>query len=136
MMYDTTDGGRRLRLYNSLNLAWWHTFKHVSMKIWNVFARDVFAHLWHHLYPGHIFFSKPSSFVCVLAHFTWLFMARDQVQNKLAELLTSDDLSPVTRAFACDMDFLLNVAIPVVSVCRNVYKLIINIHTITLHSGP
>ena len=114
-MYDQTGGGENLRRYTSVNLAWWHTFKLAAQKIWRKFACDVFAPLWHFLYPSHIFYNKPNSFVCIQAHFVWLMLALPSVQSSIDDMLTRSDLSPAARIFLKDLDFLLNIAIPVVS---------------------
>ena len=114
-MYDRTGGGSKLRTYTSVNLAWWHTFKLAAQRIWKKFALDVFAPLWHFLYPSHNFFLKPNSFVCIQAHFVWLLMATPKVQPTIAALLGDDSVRGPARVFIADLDFLLNIAIPVVT---------------------
>ena len=114
MMYNVSGGGKTFRKYNSVNLAWWHTFKMAAMKIWKVFAPDVFAPLFHHLFPGHTFFVKPSSFVCVQAHLVWLFMSREAAIPKLTELTEDHTQPPRVASYARDVLFLLKIAIPVV----------------------
>ncbi len=113
-MYDVTGGGARLRAYNSCNLAWWHTYKHAALKIWQTFGREIFAPLWHHLYPGHVFYMNPGSLANVLSHLLFLCLSRDQVQADLSKVLQTPDLSYDCEVMAKDLHFLLNMAIPVV----------------------
>lgn len=114
MMYDQTNGGKYLRMYNSCNLAWWHTYKQAAMTIWKRFSCEVFAPLWHNLYPGHIFYRKPSSLASVLTHLLYIHMARDHIVGDLRALLVNENVQPAHRVIVKDLDFLVNVAIPVV----------------------
>jgi hypothetical protein len=114
MMYDCTDGGKALRKYNSCNLAWWHTFKQACYTIWSAFRQEVFAPLWHHLYPGHWFFKKPSSLGNVVIHLLYVNMSAAHILPKLKELLDNDKLKAQSRTMALDLKFLLEIAVPVV----------------------
>ena len=114
MCYDKTGGGKRFRTYNSVNLAWWHNYKHTVFQLYSVFANDVFAPLWHHLYPGHIFYKKPSSFGCVLTHMLCLHQSYPRVRVLLDAVIGLDTLHDEVMVMAKDLKFLLDVAIPVV----------------------
>lgn len=114
MMYDCTQGGKKLRTYNALSLALWHTFKQTCMLIWQTFANELFAPLWHHLYPGHIFFRKPSSLPSVVSHLLFLHMGCSAVLPDLERLCTANNTSSASKIMAQDLLFLFNVAIPVV----------------------
>ena len=116
-MYDESDGGRRLRLFNCVNLAWWHNFKHCAMKLWQKFARELFAPLWHFLYPNGQFNPQPKSLSAVILHFLYLFKALPYISDTLDELLKLShlDLSLKYRLFIQDLNFLLRMAIPVVT---------------------
>jgi hypothetical protein len=114
MMYDRSDGCRRFRTFNAARLAWWHTYKHASLKLWDVFACDVFAPLWHHLYPGHIFFRHPGSLPCVHLHMMYLHLAYPFVKDQLDALGLDQTLNPASRIMVQDLQFLLGMAIPVV----------------------
>lgn len=105
-------------MFNSCNLAWWHTYKQAANTIWKTFANDVFAPLWHHLYPGHTFYLKPGSFVCVLAHLLYLQLSREHIIGELNRLLADDNLSLQSRLMLKDLFYLIEVAIPVVPSSR------------------
>lgn len=115
MMYDKTNGGKTMRLFNSCGMAWWHTYKYASFKLWEFFANDVFAPLFHTLYPGHGFFIKPSSFAMITTHFLLLLKSYPAVRDDLQALTTTPGVSATSAAFGKDLQFLLGTAIPVVS---------------------
>ena len=119
-MYDKGDGGKRLRMYNGCGLAWWHTFKHACLRLWKVFSREIFAPLWHHLYPGHTFFEKPGSLPMVMSHLLYIQMSRDAVIEELTKLHNDMTLPLQTSYMVDDLHFLVEIAIPVVrkSACR------------------
>ena len=114
MMYDPSGGGATLRTYNSVNLAWWNSYKHVCFKIWARFGNSIFAPLWHHLYPANAFFPKPSSFPSVQKHLLYLHMCADDVRPEITSLLARVDPPPKQTKMLKDLQFLLDVAIPVV----------------------
>jgi len=51
MFYDALNVGQCLRRFISLNLGFWHTWKHLVGKIWFHFADEVFAPLHRHMFP-------------------------------------------------------------------------------------
>ena len=51
-------GGVKLRTFTSVNLAWWHSFKHGVGSIWKAYANTIWAPLWQRLYPGTLFYAK------------------------------------------------------------------------------
>ena len=112
-MWDESDGAAMLRRYNSFNLAWWHTFKYACLKVWKMFKDEVWAPLWHHLYPGHRFFEKPGSLPCVITHLLQVQLAYPAIQPQLQALLDMD-LPPNARTMARDLSYLLGTALPVV----------------------
>jgi hypothetical protein len=113
-MYDATGGGKALRTYNSCNLAWWHTFKQACYTIWYSFRQEVFAPLWHDLYPSHWFFKKPSSLGSVVIHLLYINMAAEMIVPQLEAMLKEDTLKPQSRTMTLDLLFLFQVAVPVV----------------------
>ena len=115
-MYDHSDGCKRLRMFNFVTLAYWHSFKFVSQQLWKVFANDVWAPLWHTLYPGHAFYKTNKSLPMVVAHFIYVEVAFDgQNQEKLDRLLTNVSiLKPQAANMLHDLNFLIRIAIPVV----------------------
>jgi hypothetical protein len=114
MMYDTTGGGKKFRMYNSINLAPWHSFKHTCLELWRTYADSVFAPLWHHLYPGHMFFKKPGSLNSVISHLLYLQLGYPQYCSALSAVAAQDDLGARARFMVDDFKFLVEIAIPVV----------------------
>ena len=101
-----------------MNLAWWHNYKHTCFQVYSVFADDIFAPLWHHMYPGHIFYKKPSSFGGVLAQLLCLHQAYPRVRVLLDAVLALDTLRDDIATMAKDLKFLLDIAVPVVHLSR------------------
>jgi hypothetical protein len=115
-MYDRSDGGRLFRTYVSVNLGWWHTYKFLTFRLWQVFARSLLAPLWHHLYPNSQFHYKPSSFASVLYHFLALHWSYPSFKDKLKELLEipADQTNRRYTNTVKDLIFLFEFAIPTV----------------------
>ena len=113
-MYNKRGGGDQFRKFNSVNLAWWHTYKHASLLIWRRFAATIFAPLWHNLYPSAIFPIKPSRLVGVTTHLMYMFLAYPQFKAEL-DALENEDLQPRLNTFRKDLVFLMEFAIPVVT---------------------
>lgn len=114
MMYDETGGGVRLRTFNSMNMAWWHSYKHAAFRIYSCFSCEVFAPLWHTLYPNTIFYRKPKNLNNVLLHLMYVHLAFPCVSQRLDEVINSAGTTPASKTFAEDLKFLGSVAIPVV----------------------
>ena len=114
-MYDSSGGGKNLRLFNSINMAWWHTYKHAVNKIWRAYANEVWAPLWHHLYPADNFFLKPSNLSAMVAHLLYVHMSYDSIRDDLNALLASTTLNAQSRHMRDDLEFLCCTAIPVVT---------------------
>ena len=112
-MYNKRGGGEEFAKYNSVNLAWWHNYKHASLLIWRRFAPTIFGPLWHTLYPNSIFPIKPSRLTGVTTHLMYLFYAYPKIKAKLDEL-ANQDLAPRFDALRADLVFLFEFAIPVV----------------------
>jgi hypothetical protein len=112
-MYNKRGGGDEFRKYNSVNLAWWHTYKHASLLIWRRFAPTIFAPLWHNLYPGAIFPIKPSRLVGITTHLMYMFMAYPSFKAEL-DALEGADLPPMLDTLRQDLVFMMEFAIPVV----------------------
>ena len=74
-----------LRKCASVNLAWWHTYKHVSGAIWKAFANLIFAPLWHDLYPDSKFYVKAQSPLDHVVHFCHLMASYPSVQQDLLD---------------------------------------------------
>ena len=114
MLYNKRGGGDQLRKFNSINLAWWHTYKHASLLIWRRFASTIFALLWHNLYPAAIFPIKPSRLVSITTHLMYMFLAYPMFKAELDEL-EGIDLPPMLCTLRKDLVFMMEFAIPVVS---------------------
>jgi hypothetical protein len=120
LMYDSSDAGATFRKFNSVNLAWWHTYKHAANKLWETFAPTVFAPLWHLLYPGSQFHIRIGSFPSLIAHLTYLRVAYPSIKAQLQTLLRRDNLDVHQTNMAANLEFLFEFAIPTVgffSVC-------------------
>jgi hypothetical protein len=122
-MYDKTDGGKLLRTTVSVNLGWWHTYKHACLKLWERFAPTVLAPMWHFLYPNSQFHIKPSSFPSVLYHLLALHMAYPKIKPKL-DAQRNLDPDHTHRRFVNtikDFTFLFEFAIPTVCLPPLIY---------------
>ena len=114
MCYDQSGGGIRFRTFNSIGMAWWHTYKHTCFQLLKVFSTDVFAPIWHHLYPGHHFYAKPGSFACVQAQLMQLHLAYPSIQHHFENII-EQEYNPACYKMLMDLKYLMEVAIPVVS---------------------
>lgn len=115
MMYDKSGGGVKLRTYTSCTLAWWHNFKHGVHRLWKLFANTVFAPLWHHLYPGHAFYIQPSSLSSIVLHLVYLHQVFPSVAQQISDAMAWPNTDPAHIKWLQDVQFLMDVAIPVVS---------------------
>jgi len=114
-MYDKSNGCSRLRKFNGLNLAWWHSYKYGITQIWKQFADEVFAPLWHNLYPKHNFFRKHGQVSVMVLHIMYLEMVYPSVKDKLHKILDDAiNLQAKTKVYVMDLIFLFEIAIPVV----------------------
>lgn len=116
-MYNKRGGGVQFRKFNSINLAWWHTYKHASLLIWRRFAASIFAPLWHNLYPAGIFPITPSRLLPITTHLMYMFLAYPMFKPEL-DALENVDLPPMLQTLRQDLVFLMEFAIPVVNCCN------------------
>ena len=98
----------------SVNLAYWHTYKHAAMKCWSMFTFDFFAPLYHHFYPGNIFFLTGASLPKILAHMHYVRLAYPQLREEVEGLLRGRKLQPAMHVALLDFQFLCEFAIPTV----------------------
>ena len=106
-MYNKRGGGEEFAKFNSVNLAWWHNYKHASLLICRRFGNTiflVFAPLWHVLYPSSIFPVKPSRLTALTTVLMFLFYAYPSFKSSLA-LLSKEDLAPRFEALRSDLVF-------------------------------
>jgi len=115
--YDTSDGGADFREHVSVNLAWWHTYKHACHVVWKFFSRDVFAPLFHHLFPGQHFYEKPKSLSVIVSLFQIVKLAYGNFLEAQVNEVRSTGCPP-----AADFTFLCENAIPAVLACALVFE--------------
>ena len=131
-MYDESGGGEKFREFASINLAWWHTFKHCGFQIWKRFAATLWAPLWHHLYPSTSFFVKPSSFASIQSNLQCLLLSYPKWKNLLKiQLDRTLDIRGETRIALLDLQFLLEFAIPSV---RHMQQTFASMFSVGLHA--
>jgi hypothetical protein len=116
LCYDISDGGAEFREQVSVNLAWWHTYKHACMVVWKFFSRDVFAPLFHHLFPGQHFYDHPKSLSVVVSMFQIVKLA--YANYLLAQV---NGVRATGSAPAADFTFLCENAIPAVLACAFIF---------------
>ena len=116
-MYDETNGGKNLRKYCSLNLAWWHNYKHGAFALWKVFAEELFAPMWHHLYPDTGFYKTYKNLRGVLAHYQLLQLAYPAIKDQLRLDCVNMQLAEPVRLQLIELQFVLDYAIPTVRRC-------------------
>ena len=127
LAYNTTGGGRLWRKFNSINLAWWHTVKHASFKIWKEFSQRLLAPWWHEMYPNGQFHVKPSSYPNVQAHLLLLHMSYPKLKWRIQQTMLGEDMQPRYKTFLADLVFLFEFAIPTVHIQPHAYE-----HTVLL----
>ena len=114
MCYDHSDGGRQLRAFASVNLAPWHNFKHGVELIWKQWAQEIFAPMYHYLYPQNKFAIKYQSPQEPLVHMMLLCNAYPGFKANLQNAMEQDGLSRPNLSLLRDIEFLCEYAIPVV----------------------
>ena len=114
MMYDKSDGGRNYRMHCGVQLGWWHTYKHVALKIWTTFAKTIWAPLFHHLYPGETFYPSNKNFTHVLALFQCCMVAFRDVYKEIREAADDVSIRASSRMAFKELLFVMDYALPVV----------------------
>ena len=114
MMYINTPTAVLLRQYCSVNLAWWHTFKHMCNAVWRAFANTLFAPMWHDLYPGSKFYPTAHSPLDQVVHFCHLMTAYPNFRDTLHQLAAMPGLTPASATAAKNLVFLFEFALPTV----------------------
>jgi hypothetical protein len=116
-MYDSSGGGKIFRKYNSVNLAWWHSYKWAALKMWELYAPFLLAPWWHTLYPSGQFHTKPSSFTSLIAHYQYLRLAYPEVRDLLVvlkERMTTAGNACMSQLLG-NLQFMFEFAIPTVN---------------------
>jgi hypothetical protein len=114
MMYDKSNGGAHFRKYCGVSLGWWHTYKHVALKIWTVFADTVWAPLFHHLYPGTTFYPKMKNLTHVLAMYQCCMVSYRDLVDEARKAVDDLTFRPAARVAMQDLVFVIDYALPVV----------------------
>ena len=117
LCYDASDGGADFREQVSVNLAWWHTYRHACHVVWNFFSRDVFAPLFHHLFPGQQFHEHPKTLSVVVSLFQIVKLAYGSFLEAQVTEVRSTGCPP-----AADFTFLCENAIPAVLACALAFE--------------
>ena len=107
-------GGVKLRTFTSVNLAWWHSFKHGVGSIWKAYANTIWAPLWQRLYPGTLFYAKARSPQEGSMHLVYMLKAYPAFRKPLKEALVNPDISKAGMSMLHNIQFLCEFAIPVV----------------------
>ena len=124
-MYHTEGGGSRFRLYNSCNLAWWHSsYKYGCLKIWKAYASTILAPF---LYPGGQFHEKPGSFPNVVFHLLVLARTWPHIKDKVAQLRSNGEIRGARKQLLDEIVFLFEFAIP--TVCTHIVNCTRHIQT-------
>ena len=114
MLYDRSDGGRKLRQFASVNLAPWHNLKHGIELIWKHWAHEVFAPIYHHFYPQNKFCIKYQSPQEPLMHMMLLVQAYHGFKDQLKSGIEMADARRANVCLLRDIEFLCEFAIPAV----------------------
>ena len=120
-MYDQSQSGKRFRLLTFNSLAWWHSYKAAFMKLYNRFANEFIAPLFHHLYPGGWFFPKPKHFSNVVLMFVRIRLAYDTFKPDLAKALAKEGVKPENRCHLQNMLTMCEYLIPSVHTFHYIY---------------
>jgi hypothetical protein len=119
-MYDGSGAGKELRKVTYNGLAYWHTMKIAFFKIYEMFADEFITASFHHLYPGNIFFAKPSYLSAVMVHLTYIRLAYPLFKKQLHAALAKDDLNFEQRVRLSNLKDLCEFFIPVVRSISNI----------------
>ena len=113
-MYDETDGGNLMRRHCSVNLAWWHSYKHTAFMVWEHFGAEFFAKLHFILYPARTYYKKTFNFPATIAQFQMIMLAYGPLQENLNKTIEENRLTPEKMLQVKELHFLLEYAIPTV----------------------
>jgi hypothetical protein len=96
----------------SNTLAWWHTYNYCVKEIWAKFANQLWAPMWHHLYPNSKFYVDSTSMPSMCMHFMFMLLVWPEVKPLLMTAKTAPGLTGKGRVFLEDLEFLCEWAIP------------------------
>lgn len=133
------DAGEPLRKFISISLAWWHSMKHAVHKVWNEFALEIWAPMWHQLYPSSLFRIKGQHPSDEILHMLYAAHAYDTrlkpILMKMAHASELAKYSETNAVMVKDLVFLFEFAIPSVPLylpyCK-ICPMYVYLHTRTL----
>lgn len=123
MMYDTSGKGKAYRRLGFNSLAWWHSYKAAFMKMYQIFAKDFIAPLFHTLYPAGIFFPKPKYLANVIQIFTYIRLSYKTFKPQLDAAFTDKKLKGHNICHLQNLRCLCEFLIPVVHLHITFYRL-------------
>jgi hypothetical protein len=115
MMYDKSDGGLKFRKYCTVSLGWWHTYKHVALKIWDTFALTIWAPLFHFLYPGETFYRQSKNLMHVLALYQCCMEGYKDICVTFRRLAENPSVTVAVKMAIRELLFVFDFALPVVT---------------------
>jgi len=113
-MYDTSGAGKAYRRLTFSGLAWWHSYKAACFKLWSVFGKEVFAPLFHCLFPNGMFFPKPKYLSNVVQIFTYIRIAYPAFKPQLDAALKMKQLPVQSKCHLLNIRTICEFCIPVV----------------------
>ncbi len=115
-MYDTSGKGKAYKMLTFNSLAWWHSYKAAFLKMYQVFAKDFIAPLFHTLHPAGIFFPKPKYLANVIQIFTYIRMSYPTFKPQLDAAFTDKKLKPHNLCHLQNLRTLCEFLIPAVCI--------------------
>lgn len=116
VMYDRSEGGKRLRTYVGCSLAWWHSYKWATKRILIVYANDFIAPLFHYLWPARQFDPMKCSHTSATTILSYIRLAYPGFKNSLQEQLANPIITVRQRTILQNLQHLCEFFIPVVCI--------------------
>ena len=114
VIYDKSTAGKKLGKYTGISLAWWHTYKWCTKKIMQVFANDIIAPLFHHLFPGKKYAPKIMSHSANTTYLSYIRLAYPHFQQALSNALVNHNLNTKQLGLLHNLQDLCEYFIPTV----------------------
>lgn len=116
MMYDTSLGGRKLRTYTSLSLAWWHSYKWATTRIVQVFSNDFIGPMFHFLHPRRVYCPDKMKLPATSTYLSYIRLAYPSFRQQLSRALQNDVLLPPQKTLLKNLQAMCEFFIPVVNI--------------------
>lgn len=114
MMYDASGLGAKYRTLTFNGLAWWHTYKAACNKLWQLYAKEFFAPLFHAIDPNGWFFMKQKYLSKIVQLFTLIRLAYPRFRAALQEAIRDRHVTPASKQHLDNLHTLCEFLIPVV----------------------